>query len=78
MAVNIENTKDLDKYGVRSLFEWYIVSIQSKTLEEHRNDPKTMQVQKEIEKRLREYEKEADIYGRKRKSDSLILGKKKR
>jgi len=76
--MEINNLKDLDKYGVRTLFEWYNMKISSQTLEESRADPVTQLIQKEIESRLRDYEEDADKFGNKRKADRLIVGNKRR
>ena len=61
------NANDINNYSVKTLIEWYITNL-GENVEEARQNPTIMNIQKEIEKRLKDYEDDANIYGRRRRS----------
>ena len=57
------DSQNINNYSVKTLIELYRTNLGS-SVDEARQNPKIMTVQKEIEKALKDYKEEANIYGR--------------
>ena len=79
------DSDNIKNYGVRTLIEWYVTNLGS-NVDEARQNPTIMNIQKEIERKLRDYDEDTVKSSRKRKNifleedeeDVKIPGRKKR